>query len=82
MEGDKSYHGTYKQIFFTKWRKVALYCDKIARGLPRLDFVKSRNDERVERLYFLQKQNEAKTFSGCASRIFILFGYFGLSPSV
>ena len=33
-----------------------------------------RNDERVERLYFLRKQNEAKTFIRIrATRFFILF---------
>ena len=36
---------------------------------------KSRNDERVERLYFLQKQNKAKTF--CKDSHFVRILFFG-----
>ena len=33
-----------------------------------------RNDERGRGFYFLRKQNEAKTFSGCATRLIFLWG--------
>ena len=40
-------------------------------------FAESRNDERVERLYFLQKQKVAKTFKRIRPSCgFDLFGYF------